>query len=133
MLDDTRARSDLATAQTRLKAAQETYANLLAGGNQQQILLRQADRQKAITELDSAQRQLSALERLQQRGAASMDEVAAARDRVARAQADLAQFQSQVRYSPGRTVPRSIGGRRFQGQRRTRRRAPSQLQHPRTV
>ena len=100
VLDDTRARSDLAAAQTRLKAAQEKYANLLAGGNPQQILLRQADRQKATTELDSAQRQLSSLERLQQRGAASMDEVAAARDRVARAQADLAQFQSQIRYSP---------------------------------
>jgi HlyD family secretion protein len=100
VLDDTRARGDLAAAQTRLKVAEEKYANLLAGGTQQQILLRQADRQKTITELDSAQRQLAALERLQQRGAASMDEVAAARDRVARAQADLAQVQSQVRYSP---------------------------------
>jgi HlyD family secretion protein len=100
VLDDTRARSDLATAQTRLKAAQERHAELLAGGNQQQILLRRSDRQKAATDLDSAQRQLSSLERLQQRGAASMDEVAAARDRLAHAQADLAQFQSQVRYSP---------------------------------
>lgn len=100
VLDDTRARSDLANAQTRLKLAQEAYTNLLAGGNQQQILLRQADRQKAITEFDSAQRELSSLERLQQRGAASMDEVVAARDRVARAQADLAQFQSKIRYSP---------------------------------
>ena len=100
VLDDTRARSDLAVAETRLKAAEEKYANLLAGGTQQQILLRQADRQKAITEFDSAQRQLASLERLQQRGAASMDEVAAARDRVARDQADLAQFQSQVRDSP---------------------------------
>jgi HlyD family secretion protein len=100
VLDDTRARGDLAIAQTRLKLAQEKYANLLAGGTRQQTLLRGADRQKAATELDSAQRQLAALERLQQRGAASMDEVSAARDRVARVQADLVQFQSQVRYSP---------------------------------
>jgi HlyD family secretion protein len=100
VLDDTRARGDLAVAQTRLKAAQEKYADLLAGGTQQQILLRQADRQKTSTELDSSQRQLASLERLQQRGAASMDEVAAARDRVTRAQADLAQVQSSVRYSP---------------------------------
>jgi HlyD family secretion protein len=100
VLDDAKALSDLATAQTRLKAAQEKYANLLAGGNQEQILARQADREKATTERDSAQRQLSSLERLQQRGAASPDEVAAARDRLARAQSDFAQFQSQVRYSP---------------------------------
>ena len=133
VLDDTRARSDLAVAQTRLKAAQEKYANLLAGGNQQQILLRQADRQKATTELDSAQRQLSSLERLQQRGAASMDEVVAARDRVARAQADLAQFQSKVRYSPDELSRAQSESRRFQGQHRSRRGATSQLQHPRPV
>lgn len=100
LLDDTRARSDLATAQTRVKAAQEAYAGLLAGGTRQQVLLRQADRQKAATDVEAAKRQLSALERLQQRGAATMDEVAAARDRLDRAQADLAQYQSQVRYSP---------------------------------
>jgi HlyD family secretion protein len=100
MLDDTRARNDLALARTRLKTAQAGYSILLAGGNQQQILSRRADQQKAATERDSAQRQLSALERLLQRGAATPDEVAAARDRLARAQADLTQFQSQIRYSP---------------------------------
>jgi HlyD family secretion protein len=100
VLDDTRARSDLAVAQTRLKTAQAGYSTLIAGGNQQQILSRQADLQKAITERDSAQRQLSSLERLVQRGAATPDEVAVARDRLARDQADLTQFQSQIRYSP---------------------------------
>jgi HlyD family secretion protein len=100
VLDDARARSELAFAQTRLKAAQAGYSTLLAGGNQQQILSRQADRQKAATERDSAQRQLSSLERLLQRGAATQDEVAAARDRLSRAQADLTQLQSQIRYSP---------------------------------
>ncbi|PSH05277.1 MAG: efflux transporter periplasmic adaptor subunit [Acidobacteria bacterium] len=100
VLDDSRARSDLALARTRLKTAQAGYSALLAGGSQQQLLVRQADRQKAITDRDAAQRQLSSLERLQQRGAASPDEVAAARDRFSRAQADLAQLDSQVRYSP---------------------------------
>jgi HlyD family secretion protein len=99
VLDDTRARSDLATAQTRLKAAQERYGNLLAGGNQQQILSRQTDLRKAIIERDAAERQLASLERLQQRGAASLDEVASARDRLTRAQTDLSQFQPQPRYS----------------------------------
>lgn len=100
MLDDTQARSDLASAQTRLKAAQEKYANLLAGGNPQQVLLRKADLQKTIVDRNFAKRQFEALERLQQRGAASADEVAAARDRLVRAQADLAQLRTQVRYSP---------------------------------
>jgi HlyD family secretion protein len=100
VLDDTRARSELAAAEARLKAAQSGYSSLMAGGNSQQLILRQAELQKAITERDGAQRQSTALERLQQRGAASPDEVATAHDRLARAQADLAQAQSQVRYSP---------------------------------
>ncbi len=100
VLDDARARSDLAAAQTRLKGAQERYDNLVAGGNQQQLLTRQTDVRKATVERDAAQRQLTSLERLQQRGAASPDEVAAARDRLTRAQADLAQLQTQLRYSP---------------------------------
>jgi HlyD family secretion protein len=99
VLDDSRARVDLANAQTRLKGAQERYANLLAGGTEQQLLSRRSELQKATTERDSAERQFEALQRLQQRGAATADEVAAASDRVARAKADLAQLQSQVRYS----------------------------------
>jgi HlyD family secretion protein len=100
LLDDTRARADLANALGRLKASQEKYDELMAGGNQQALLFRKADREKTLTERDSAQRQLSALERLHQHGAATADEVAAARDRLDRAQADLTQLQSQVRYSP---------------------------------
>ena len=99
-LDDSRPRADLATAQTRLKGAQERYADLLAGGTEPQLLSRRSELQKATTELDSAQRQLAALQRLQKSGAATADEVAVASDRLARAQADLAQLQSQVRYSP---------------------------------
>lgn len=100
VLDDSRARADLATAQTRLKAAQALYANLLAGGTAQELLSRRTELQKATTERDAAQRQLAALQRLLQSGAATADEVAAANDRLARAQADLTQLQSQVRYSP---------------------------------
>ncbi len=100
VLDDTRVRGDVANALSRLKAAQVRYDNLTAGGNQAQLILRKADLQKVTTELDSAQRQLSALERLQQRGAATPDEVAAARDRLDRAQADITQLQARIRYSP---------------------------------
>jgi HlyD family secretion protein len=100
VLDDSRARADLATAQTRLKGAQAIYSNLLAGGTEQELLSRRSELQKATTERDAAERQLAALQRLLQSGAATADEVSAAGDRVARAKADLAQLQSQVRYSP---------------------------------
>jgi HlyD family secretion protein len=99
-MDDSRARADLATAQARLKAAQERYSTLMAGGNEQQLLARRSELQKANTELEAAQRQLDALTRLQQKGAATASEVAAASDRVARAKADITQLQSTVRYSP---------------------------------
>jgi HlyD family secretion protein len=99
-LDDARARTDFEVARTRLKGAQERYADLLAGGNEQQRIFRKTDAQKTKTELDAAQRQLAALQRLQQRGAATVEEVTAASDRVARDQADLAQLQAPVRYSP---------------------------------
>ena len=98
-MDDSRARADLASAQARLKAAQERYSTLIAGGNEQQLLARRSELQKANTELEAAQRQLDALTRLQQKGAATATEVAAAADRVARAKADLTPLQSPIRYS----------------------------------
>lgn len=99
VLDDSRARADLAIAETRLKGAQERYANLLAGGDERQLLARRNELEKATTERDAAQRQLDALNRLQQRGAATAEEVGAASDRLARAKSDLTQLQSQTRYS----------------------------------
>ena len=39
VLDDSRARGDLATAETRLKAAQAAYSNLLAGGTPAAVAL----------------------------------------------------------------------------------------------
>ena len=99
VMDDSRGRADLAVAQTRLKGAQERYANLIAGGTEQQLLSRRSELQKATTEREGAQRQLDALTRLQQKGAATQVEVAAAADRLARAKADLTELQSEVRYS----------------------------------
>jgi HlyD family secretion protein len=99
-LDDARPRADLASAETRLKGAQERYANLLAGGSEQQLISRRSDLEKAVTERDAAQRQVEALKRLLDRGAATQTELAVANDRLARAKSDLAQLQSQTRYSP---------------------------------
>lgn len=100
VLDDTHARSDLATALARLKTAQQHYAELVAGGSEAQRLQRRDDVQKSTTERDAAQRQLAVYERLAQRGAASNDEVSLAHDRLTRAQADLDQFKSAGRYAP---------------------------------
>jgi len=98
-LDDVHAKADVATAETRVKAAEERVAALRVGGTSQQVLLRRNDQEKAKAEVQSAERHQAAMERLQQKGAASAEEVAAARDRLTRAQADLVQLQTPVRYS----------------------------------
>jgi len=98
-LDDARAKADVATAETRVKSAEERLANLKSGGTPQQLLLRRNDQEKTTSELQTAERHLAALQRLQQSGAASSEEVAAARDRLTRAQADQEQLQAPVRYS----------------------------------
>ena len=57
---------------------------------------------KARTERDTAQRNLEALQRLQQNGAASPGEVKQAEDQLAAAEADLklVQQKQKDRYSP---------------------------------
>lgn len=94
-LDDATARADLAKATAQLRAAQANYASLQAGGSQAELLDRQANLTKAQGEYDSASRNLQALTRLEQQGAASPQEVAAARDRLNRAQADINLYQQK--------------------------------------
>ncbi len=100
-LDDADARAQLARAEAQLKAAQAASATLLQGGTTDQVLTRQADLTKAKAELDAANRNLQAVERLQQKGAASQDEVVAAQQRQAKAQADvnLLSQEANNRYS----------------------------------
>jgi len=88
-LDDADARVQLAKAEAQLKAAQVGSASLQQGGSTDELLTRQADLTKAQGELDAASRNLKAVENLQQKGAASQDEVVAARQRFAKAQADV--------------------------------------------
>ena len=59
------------------------------GGNREEILTLQSQLAKARTDRDAAQRNLDALQRLQQQGAASPGEVKTAQDQLARAAADL--------------------------------------------
>jgi len=101
LLNDADARERLARAEAQLSAARSASANLKQGGTRQDVLTRSTDLQKAIADRQAAERNLSALQTLQQKGAASAEEVQAARDRLARAKADetLLQAAASARYS----------------------------------
>jgi HlyD family secretion protein len=90
-LDDADARSQLARAQAQLKQAESG-----SGDVQIQNATSQADLTKVTLERDEAQRSLQALQRLKERGAASQSEVAAAQDRLNKANADISVLQHRT-------------------------------------
>lgn len=89
VLDDADARAQAARAQTLLKAAQADLSASERGGSQEEMLSLDAQLVKATTDRDSAQRNLDALKRLEQEGAASAGEVREAENALARADAQL--------------------------------------------
>jgi HlyD family secretion protein len=101
-LDDSEIRLQAAHAQAQIKAAQAEQAALKTGGTQEEVLTLASQLSKAQSARDLAQRNLDALRRLQQEGAASPGEVRAAEDTLQRAQADLtlAQQKKADRFSP---------------------------------
>jgi HlyD family secretion protein len=101
VLDDADARAKAAHAETELKAAQADLAAIERGGNQEEVLNLDVQMTKARTDRESAQRNLDALKKLQQQGAASKGEVREAENALTRADSQLAflkQKQSK-RYS----------------------------------
>jgi HlyD family secretion protein len=100
-LDDSDARAQLARAVAQLRTAEATAEAIKSGGTHEELITRQAEVTKSKADLDSAARNLQALEKLQQRGAASPEEVAAAKERLSRAQADsqLLEQKNSGRYS----------------------------------
>jgi HlyD family secretion protein len=100
-LDDADLRSQAARAQALMKAAQADQADLNVGGTREESLTLDAQLTKAHGALDTAKRNLEALRRLQQQGAASAGEVKQAEDELQRAQADatLAEQKKKDRYS----------------------------------
>ncbi len=100
-LDDTDARASAAKTLAQVRAAEANLASFRSGGTQEEVLTRRSDLSKAQTERSAAQRNLEALQRLKQRGAASDAEVQAAQDRLNRASADATLFESKgsQRYS----------------------------------
>jgi HlyD family secretion protein len=88
-LDDADARAQAARAQTLLRAAMADMGAAERGGNQEEVLGLQAQLVKAGTDRESAQRNLDALKKLEQEGAASAGEVREAENVLAAADAQL--------------------------------------------
>ena len=89
VLDDADARAQAARAQTQLRAAQADLSAAERGGTQEEVLSLEAQLVKAGTDRDSAQRNVDALKKLEQQGAASAGEVREAEDALARADAQI--------------------------------------------
>ena len=102
ILDDVQARARLATAQAGLKNAEAALEAATHNGTREQQQASAAEITRARMDRDQAQHDLDALTKLNATGAASASELAAARQRLANANAGLeaAQTSSQGRYSP---------------------------------
>jgi len=94
-LDDADARTQAAKALAHLKAAQADLHSLEAGGTQEEVLTTQAEMVKARAELEAADRNLAAMQQLQQHGSASPIEVEDAHNRVKLAQAVVKLLQQK--------------------------------------
>lgn len=88
-LNDVEARDQAARALAQVKAAQADSSAIEKGGTREEVLTLQSLLVKARADRDTAQRNLEALQRLQQQGAASAGEVKAAQDQLQHAEADL--------------------------------------------
>ena len=102
VLDDVEARAKLAGADSGVKAAQANLDAAEHNGTLEQRQASAAEITRDKLEVTQAQHDLDALTKLNSTGAASSSEVAAARQRLATAEANLhaAEQSSQSRYSP---------------------------------
>jgi len=100
-LDDADLRSQAARAQAQIKTAQAEQSNVSTGGTREELLTLETQLIKARTARDTTQRNLEALRRLQQEGAASAGEVKQAEDALRQAEADttLLEQKKKDRYS----------------------------------
>lgn len=101
-LDDADIRSQAARAQAQIKFAQANESALKTGGTQEEVITISSELIKARTARDVAQRNLDALRRLQQEGAASPGEIRQAEVSLQNRQADvtLLEQKQKDRYSP---------------------------------
>ncbi|HEV8491591.1 MAG TPA: efflux RND transporter periplasmic adaptor subunit [Candidatus Angelobacter sp.] len=95
-LDDAEARAQAARALSQLRSAEAALSGIKAGGTQEEVLTTRSDLVKAQAERDDAQRNLKAIQKLQQNGAASPAEVEAAQNRQKKAEADVQLLQAKL-------------------------------------
>jgi len=100
-LEDADIRAQAARAVTQLRSAEADLTAVRTGGTHEEVLTNQAELVKARTERDAAERNLAAMQKLQQRGAASPAELQEAENRMkrAQAQASLVEQKEKGRYS----------------------------------
>ena len=100
-LDDADLRSQAARAQAQIKAAQSDQAEVITGGTREEVLTLDSQLRNARSTVDYDQRNLQALRRLEQEGAASPGEVKQSEDQLQRAQTDLTLIEQKKkgRYS----------------------------------
>jgi HlyD family secretion protein len=100
-LEDADIRAQAARAVAQLRSAQADLTAVRTGGTHDEVLTTQAELVKARTERDAAERNLAAMQKLQQRGAASPAEVEEAEGRLKRAQAQVSLLEQKQkgRYS----------------------------------
>jgi HlyD family secretion protein len=105
-LDDADIRTQATRAQAQIKTAQADQSAITKGGTQEEVLTLNSQLIKARGARDLAQRNLDAMRRLQQDGAASPGEVRQAEDTLQRAQADvtLLEQKQKDRYSKPETA-----------------------------
>ena len=101
-LDDVAARAQVASAESAVKTAQAALDAAMHNGTQAEQQSAAAEIEQDRLNRDQAQHDLDALTKLAATGAAAPGEVAAARERLATAQASLnaAEGNAQHRYSP---------------------------------
>ena len=100
-LEDADAIARAATAESQIANAEANVTAIKQGGTHEEVLTNQTELTRLHADRDAAQRNLDALRRLQQKGAASAGEVADAENRLKslQAQADLLEKKLGSRYS----------------------------------
>src|ERR1051326_9172325 len=100
-LEDADAVARAATAESQIANAEANVAAIKQGGTHEEVLTSQTELTKLHADRDAAQRNLDAMRRLQQKGAASAGEVADAENRLKslQAQVDLLEKKLGSRYS----------------------------------
>ena len=105
-LDDSDARLQAAKAEAQLKGAQADLSAVETGGTQEELFTTRNALSKAQMDRDTAQRNLDAMQKLLQSGAASQAEVDAAQNRLTSAESQVQLLQQKLK---GRYSQQEIG------------------------